>query len=135
MTALEEKKVLFLDIQTSGGSPRINSIVEMAWAIGSCKDGFVYGCSFVSLRSEDSLSRRVSKMTGITEDELIASPSLSEVLNTLKEEVMAEFSSNEEVATVIHYAQFEKSFLCLHDLGFELDLLCTRYRAICLVTL
>ena len=49
-------------------------------------------------------------MTGITEDELIASPSLSEVLNTLKEEIMAEFSSNEEVATVIHYAQFEKAF-------------------------
>ena len=35
-----EKKVLFLDIQTSGGSPKLHDIVEIAWAIGDSVSGF-----------------------------------------------------------------------------------------------
>ena len=76
MGQLGSEKILFVDIQTSGGSPSSSSIIEMAWAIGSLKEGFLVKSSFVALREDDSLSSRVSKLTGIIADELEDAPTL-----------------------------------------------------------
>ena len=59
----------------------------MAWAIGSLKEGFLVKSSFVALREDDSLSSRVSKLTGIIADELEDAPTLGEVLYEIKEDI------------------------------------------------
>ena len=125
MVKLSEKKVLFLDIQTSGGSPKLHSIVEIAWAIGDSVSGFRTESSFVALRDDDRLSSRVTRMTGISAEDLSDSPKLKTILAKIREDVKAQFEDDEAVATVIHYAQFENSFLSQHDLGFQCDVLCT----------
>ena len=116
------EQLLFLDLQTSGSSAKTDSIIELAWAVIDKDGNSVLESSLIKLRSSDSLKPRISKLTGIREDDLLSAPSLSDVIQQIKNSLNLKTNTTK---LVIHYAQFEMSFIRELELCCEFDLVCT----------
>ncbi len=99
------KKVLFLDAQTTGLSPRAGEIMELGFGIGGDPESF--GSRLFKLRREDRVPPKVWKMTGLSLEQLEEADDIVPFWKSLVEKALAAGVDT----VVIHYAQFELPFL------------------------
>ena len=150
--ALETTEVLLIDCQTTGASPARGRLLELAWArttaaaVATSSDlvATVRPMSrLVSLPEGETLSRRITALTGIDKAAMSAAVPAKTVWQDLSAvvDVMREApSSADEVPTVIHFARFEEPFLReLHaaqageGARFPFELICTHAMALALL--
>ncbi len=117
--SLRALSVLFVDCQSTGATPAHGSVLELGWA----RDQGEPASHLVELPAGATISRRVTKITGIDRRKMMRARPLDGVWRELTGEVPA--------PTVVHFATFEEKFLRdLHErLGppgpFPFDLICT----------
>lgn len=104
--SLSNQKFLFIDCQTTGTSPANGQIIEIAWSVCSASEAEPTIHSWlIALPEGRTLPAITTEITGLTDHDM---------KNALPaEEVKKKFSEALEGAPVslIHYAQFEKTFL------------------------
>jgi DNA polymerase-3 subunit epsilon len=104
--------------------PSTGRILEIAWANAS--DAIVTS-SLVKLESGESIPARVQEITGIVEKDMERAENEADVMAKLKQAVNL---LGESPYGVIHYAQFEKSFLedlqSRHESPLSLEVLCSQ---------
>ena len=132
-SSLRQTTVLLLDCQTSGASPQSSHLLEIAWRMVSLDGDSIFSGSsasfIVKLPDGASLTKRISALTGITNEEMNRAEPAEVVANHLRS-VINEVKSQGGFA-VIHFARFEKVFLdrlWLEVFGepeFELAVCCT----------
>ena len=109
---LTEAKVLFVDCQSTGASPKHGEILEVGWADGDITQTFIH--------QVERLPSRITRITGITAD-------MVETQGLPTDEIAAEFRRAVESADflVAHYASFEKGFLEPYLEGLNVQWVCT----------
>ena len=133
---LSELEVLLLDCQTTGASPRKGHLLEVAWCRTSASRAADLGdddlfSTTVALPEGESVPRRITRLTGIGQQELEDAPERSAVWQLLLQEAreMAAATVATRAPAVSHFARFERSFLedlCSQtEQPFPLDLICT----------
>ena len=104
--SLAETTFAVLDIETSGGSPRLGAgITEIG--VVKVKGGEVLGTFQSFVDPGHSLPVFITQLTGITDEMLISAPFIDEILPTLFEFL----GSAEETVVVAHNSPFDLSFL------------------------
>ncbi|MFS4458713.1 GIY-YIG nuclease family protein [Bdellovibrio sp. HCB2-146] len=98
---LRDLPVFFLDLQTTGAKPETANILEIAWGLSEQNQ---IRSSLVKQPEDQAVPRRILSLTGIREEELTDSKPISDLFQSLTEEVANR-------PAVIHFAQFEKPFL------------------------
>ena len=103
---LSETTFAVLDLETSGGSPRLGAgITEIG--VVKVRGGEVLGTFQSFVDPGHSLPPFITQLTGITDDMLMSAPFIDEVLPTLFEFL----GSPEETVLVAHNSPFDMSFL------------------------
>jgi DNA polymerase III subunit epsilon len=111
MTKVEEKSLAettfaVLDLETSGGSPRLGAgITEIG--VVKVKGGEVLGTFQSFVDPGHSLPIFITQLTGISDEMLISAPFIDEILPTLFEFL----GSADETVVVAHNSPFDLSFL------------------------
>ena len=104
--SLAETTFAVLDLETSGGSPRLGAgITEIG--VVKVKGGEVLGTFQSFVDPGHSLPVFITQLTGITDEMLISAPFIDEILPTLFEFL----GSAEETVVVAHNSPFDLSFL------------------------
>ena len=104
--SLAETTFAVLDLETSGGSPRLGAgITEIG--VVKVKDGEVLGTFQSFVDPGHSLPVFITQLTGISDEMLISAPFIDEILPTLFEFL----GSAEETVVVAHNSPFDLSFL------------------------
>ena len=104
--SLAETTFAVLDLETSGGSPRLGAgITEIG--VVKVKGGEVLGTFQSFVDPGHSLPVFITQLTGISDEMLISAPFIDEVLPTLFEFL----GSAEETVVVAHNSPFDLSFL------------------------
>jgi DNA polymerase-3 subunit epsilon len=118
---LEEARFVVVDLETTGGRPAPDSIIE----IGAYRmEGRRIADSFQSLvRPRTRIPRFVARLTSITDDMVAEAPPIEEVLPAFREFLG-------DAVMVAHNAQFDRSFLDfefrrLFGIGLTNPILCT----------
>lgn len=109
MPPFDALNVVYVDCQTTGGTPRTGSLIEVAWSFSRACDPTLEIESRLLFPTDFRLPKRIENITGIGHQELATK-------GLRPEPVAAEFLSDvashpETVAFVIHYARFEMPFL------------------------
>ena len=103
---LAETTFAVLDLETSGGSPRLGAgITEIG--VVKVKGGEVLGTFQSFVDPGHSLPVFITQLTGISDEMLISAPFIDEILPTLFEFL----GSAEETVVVAHNSPFDLSFL------------------------
>jgi DNA polymerase III epsilon subunit family exonuclease len=103
---LAETTFAVLDLETSGGSPRLGAgITEIG--VVKVKGGEVLGTFQSFVDPGHSLPVFITQLTGISDEMLISAPFIDEILPTLFEFL----GSAEETVLVAHNSPFDLSFL------------------------
>ena len=128
-------EVLILDCQASGMNPTRDRLLELGWVHINPKkrDLQSFNSYLIQNESENSLSRRVSSITGLHEDDFDSAITCQEAWSRLLQmtERVNKHNGLDICPTVIHYARFENSHLeHLHHIfhngnAFPLKLICT----------
>lgn len=107
---LSSSRLLFLDCQTTGMQPSSGSLLELAWGFGRAQDSNleILQSELIQLPEGKTIPASVQELTGIKPTDLQTQPTLEEVFQKFQASYQAE---NHTDWAVIHYAQFEKSFL------------------------
>ena len=104
--SLAETTFAALDLETSGGSPRLGAgITEIG--VVKVKGGEVLGTFQSFVDPGHSLPVFITQLTGISDEMLISAPFIDEILPTLFEFL----GSAEETVVVAHNSPFDLSFL------------------------
>ena len=104
--SLAETTFAVLDLETSGGSPRLGAgITEIG--VVKVKGGEVLGTFQSFVDPGHSLPVFITQLTGISDEMLISAPFIDEILPTLFEFL----GSAEETIVVAHNSPFDLSFL------------------------
>jgi DNA polymerase III epsilon subunit family exonuclease len=104
--SLAETTFAVLDLETSGGSPRLGAgITEIG--VVKVKGGEVLGTFQSFVDPGHSLPLFITQLTGISDEMLISAPFIDEILPTLFEFL----GSAEETVVVAHNSPFDLSFL------------------------
>jgi DNA polymerase-3 subunit epsilon len=106
--------MIFLDCQTTGMHPSIGSLLELAWLCNDVASGdhedLATGLMsrLIHQPPENPLSSRISKLTGLTADDLVLAPTK----NAVFQEFLQLLSGNDHCGyVVIHHSPFEIPFL------------------------
>ena len=111
---LAETTFAVLDLETSGGSPRLGAgITEIG--VVKVKGGQILGTFQSFVDPGHSLPTFITELTGITDEMLISAPYIDEVLPTLFEFL----GSADETVVVAHNSPFDLSFLKAASLTHE----------------
>jgi len=111
---LAETTFAVLDLETSGGSPRLGAgITEIG--VVKVKGGQILGTFQSFVDPGQSLPAFITELTGITDEMLISAPYIDEVLPTLFEFL----GSADETVVVAHNSPFDLSFLKAASLTHE----------------
>ena len=103
---LSETTFAVLDLETSGGSPRIGAgITEIG--VVKVKGGQVLGTFQSFVDPGHSVPVFITQLTGISDEMLISAPFIDEILPTLFEFL----GSSDETVVVAHNSPFDLSFL------------------------
>jgi DNA polymerase III epsilon subunit family exonuclease len=113
---LSETTFAVLDLETSGGSPRLGAgITEIG--VVKVKGGQVLGTFQSFVDPGHALPYFITELTGITDQMLVSAPFIDEILPTL-----FEFLGNpDETVVVAHNSPFDLSFLKAAALTHEID--------------
>ena len=104
--SLAETTFAVLDLETSGGSPRLGAgITEIG--VVKVKGGEILGTFESFVDPGHSLPVFITQLTGISDEMLISAPFIDEILPTLLEFL----GSAEETVVVAHNSPFDLSFL------------------------
>ena len=104
--SLSETTFAVLDLETSGGSPRLGAgITEIG--VVKVKGGEILGTFQSFVDPGHSLPVFITQLTGISDEMLISAPFIDEILPTLFEFL----GSAEETVVVAHNSPFDLSFL------------------------
>jgi len=141
--SLAELRILALDCQATGANPQKGHLLELGWmsACASLKDkSRASGVqAFLNrLPTDEKIPRAVSRITGISDESLVAAKKSRIIWQLLMDAVKAVIAENQMAVcpTVIHYARFEKPFLKdLHQKNdpespFPFQIVCTHEIAI-----
>ncbi len=113
---LSETVFAVLDLETSGGSPRLGAgITEIG--VVKVKGGEVIATFQSFVDPGHSLPHFITELTGITDEMLISAPFIDEILPTLFEFL----GSPDETVVVAHNSPFDLSFLKAAALTHEID--------------
>jgi len=134
-----ELPVLLVDCQTTGANPEKGALLELAWATSTASTP-VPGSSAIEVRlvtlpNGKRIPPAITRITGITQDELDASAvpretAWKDLCRTLAE-VTADATPAPGIRTVAHFARFEEQFLrhlaeeISGEEAFPLHFLCT----------
>ena len=136
VVSLRDLDVLLLDCQTTGASPRRGHLLEVAWCRtragrpGDAEEAEVFATT-VALPDGARVPRRISRLTGIGQDDLANALQPAEVWRRLMRDAGAVVTTAgcTRAPAVSHFARFERGFfedLCeKHSQPFPLDLICT----------
>ena len=113
---LSETTFAVLDLETSGGSPRLGAgITEIG--VVKVKGGQVLGTFQSFVDPGHALPYFITELTGITDQMLVSAPYIDEILPTL-----FEFLGNpDETVVVAHNSPFDLSFLKAASVTHEID--------------
>ncbi len=102
--------MLFIDCQTTGMQPSVGYLLEIAWGWGRAQDKELQSltCRLVQLPPGATIPVAVQSLTGILESDLQAAVSPAQAYQDFVKDFERE---NQNSTAIIHYAQFEKSFL------------------------
>jgi DNA polymerase-3 subunit epsilon len=135
--SLAKLRVLALDCQATGANPSKNRLLEVGWAVTSAEaeEPSWIESSLVLSDTDEEIPKRVSRVTGLTKDDLTSSAARTpaEIWNRLVDAAdnVARTNVSETCATVIHFCRFERPYLTeLHQTiapsaPFPFDILCT----------
>lgn len=113
---LAETTFAVLDLETSGGSPRLGAgITEIG--VVKVKGGLVLGTFQSFVDPGHTLPVFITELTGITDQMLVSAPFIDEILPSLFEFL----GSPDETVIVAHNSPFDMSFLKAAALTHELD--------------
>lgn len=117
---LDEKNFTIVDLETTGGSPFFNRVIEVG--LLRVEKGEVVEKYQTLVNPEMPLPEFITKITGLTDEDLIDAPVFSEIADSLLEKF-------EDAIFVAHNAQFDYGFLQeeYRRLGYNFNLpqLCT----------
>ena len=114
--SLVETTFAVLDLETSGGSPRLGAgITEIG--VVKVKGGQVLGTFQSFVDPGHSLPVFITQLTGISEEMLISAPFIDEILPTLFDFL----GSADETVVVAHNSPFDLSFLKSAAKAHEMD--------------
>jgi DNA polymerase III subunit epsilon len=112
---LAETTFAVLDLETSGGSPRLGAgITEIG--VVKVKGGEVLGTFQSFVDPGHALPYFITELTGITDQMLVSAPFIDEILPTLFEFL----GSSEETVVVAHNSPFDLSFLKAASIAHEI---------------
>ena len=112
---LSETTFAVLDLETSGGSPRLGAgITEIG--VVKVKGGKVLGTFQSFVDPGHALPYFITELTGITDQMLVSAPFIDEILPTLFEFL----GSSEETVVVAHNSPFDLSFLKAASIAHEM---------------
>ena len=112
---LSETTFAVLDLETSGGSPRLGAgITEIG--VVKVKGGEVLGTFQSFVDPGHALPYFITELTGITDQMLISAPFIDEILPSLFEFL----GSSEETVVVAHNSPFDLSFLKAASIAHEM---------------
>jgi DNA polymerase III epsilon subunit family exonuclease len=113
---LAETTFAVLDLETSGGSPRLGAgITEIG--VVKVRGGEVLGTFQSFVDPGHSLPAFITQLTGISDQMLISAPYIDEILPTLFEFL----GSSDETVVVAHNSPFDLSFLKAASKAHEID--------------
>jgi DNA polymerase III epsilon subunit-like protein len=113
--SLAETIFAVLDLETSGGSPRLGAgITEIG--VVKVQGGEVLGTFQSFVDPGHSLPVFITQLTGISDEMLVSAPFIDEILPTLFEFL----GSAEETVVVAHNSPFDLSFLKAASLAHEI---------------
>ena len=113
---LAETTFAVLDLETSGGSPRLGAgITEIG--VVKVKGGEVLGTFQSFVDPGHSLPPFITQLTGITDEMLISAPFIDEILPTLFQFL----GSSDETVVVAHNSPFDLSFLKAASITHEIE--------------
>ena len=125
---LSETTFAVLDLETSGGSPRLGAgITEIG--VVKVKGGEILGTFQSFVDPGHALPYFITELTGITDEMLVSAPFIDEILPTLFEFL----GSAEETVVVAHNSPFDLSFL--KSAAKELDYEWPKYKTLDTVTI
>jgi DNA polymerase III subunit epsilon len=101
--ALSKQKILIFDCQTTGSTPSNACLLEAGWVVVDQKQPRPSESVVLRLASDQQLPNRIAAMTGITQQEVNAGISNSQLLDLL--------APSKDMPWVIHYARFERPFI------------------------
>lgn len=113
---------MIIDCQTTGASPQYGQILELGYQI--VRGGEILAAPESHLLElDEELPERISRLTGITKDDMQEALSRKKLLNRLK----AQLKQPEIKFAVAHYAQFERGFLVdfFKPASLPFELICT----------
>lgn len=112
---LAETTFAVLDLETSGGSPRLGAgITEIG--VVKVRGGEVLGTFQSFVDPGHSLPFFITELTGISDDMLVSAPFIDEILPTLFEFL----GTAEETVVVAHNSPFDLSFLKAASVAHEI---------------
>ena len=112
---LSETTFAVLDLETSGGSPRLGAgITEIG--VVKVKGGEVLGTFQSFVDPGHALPYFITELTGITDQMLVSAPFIDEILPSLFEFL----GSAEETVVVAHNSPFDLSFLKAASIAHEM---------------
>lgn len=112
---LSETTFAVLDLETSGGSPRLGAgITEIG--VVKIKGGQVLGTFQSFVDPGHALPYFITELTGITDQMLVSAPFIDEILPSLFEFL----GSSEETVVVAHNSPFDLSFLKAASIAHEI---------------
>ena len=113
---LSETTFAVLDLETSGGSPRLGAgITEIG--VVKVKGGQVLGTFQSFVDPGHALPNFITELTGITDQMLVSAPFIDEILPTLFEFL----GSSDEPVVVAHNSPFDLSFLKSASIAHEIQ--------------
>ncbi len=108
---LAEEKILFLDCQTTGATPKTAHVLELGWSLSEVSDTKPTIVNrILRLPDAQELPLRIQRITGITADDMATAHSPADVVAELMGQV-GDVSLGGVRFVVAHYAQFEESFV------------------------
>ncbi len=117
---LREKNFTIVDVETTGGSPFFNRVIEIG--LLRVEKGEVVEEYQTLINPEMPLPEYITKITGLTDEDLIDAPVFAQVAD----EVLSKF---EDTIFVAHNSQFDYGFLQEEfrrlGYGFTMSQLCT----------
>ncbi len=112
---LSETTFAVLDLETSGGSPRLGAgITEIG--VVKVKGGEVLGTFQSFVDPGHALPYFITELTGITDQMLVSAPFIDEILPSLFEFL----GSSDETVVVAHNSPFDLSFLKAASIAHEM---------------
>ena len=135
-SCLKTQRVLILDCQATGASPKNGQLLEIGWAIFSA-DQLVDEQSpeveryLVQLPEETGIPPAVTRVTGIDAERMTSAISLCQVWMKLDRRVRETADGDGLCPAAIHFARYETPFLknlyqrCAAGRHFPLQVICT----------